>query len=324
MIMIARSYIRNLAHKGNSNVTRVPTRGMSILKALQDGKLTVQVSPTHFPHTWLAGFRRPRDIDKAVPATENTASKSPSGEFSRGSTEDSASPDEHEHDAVLAAEDFAESDTGSNLHVAGVMSDLEQLIQERDLTEAQVDALADMPEWKAYDQHVSFEMNLVRARYTSTDEAMTDSRRAQMSAHLKHVKGAVMEEHAEAAADKFLAGLSEGDRDRLAAVANQLSDAGMDFDRVLKGVDNDIPVPPMNLQDSMAQLVDLMGGLEQAAGAPGQPSAGASGAALNVAMDEIAREMGVKSREELMSKLGGEAAAAAGDGGGKSGGRTGR
>ena len=228
----------------------------------------------------------------------------------------------NEQAALLAAEDFADDDTGSNMHVAGVMSDLEQLIQERDLTEAQVDALSDMPEWKAYDQHVSFEMNLVRARYTSTEEAMTDSRRAQMSAHLKHVKGAVMEEHAEAAANKFLAGLSDGDRDRLAAVANQLSDAGVDFDRVLKGVDSDIPVPPMNLQDSMAQLVELMGGMETAAGAAGQPSAGASGAALNAAMDDIAREMGAKSREELMSKLGGAAGAA--DKGGSGGGRTGR
>ncbi len=275
--------------------------------------------------TAFAGFRRPRDIEDALPRAESSStdkSRDSTQSTQHERSQDHAAPD---HDALLAAEDFTEENASGHLGVADVMSDLEQLIQERDLTEAQVEALSDMPEWKAYDQHVSFEMNLVRARYTSTEETMTDSRRAQMSAHLKHVKGAVMEEHAEAAAQRFLAGLSDDDREQLSSVANQLSDAGVDFDRVLKGVDSEVPVPPMNLQDSMAQLVDLMGGLEQAAGASGQPSTGASGAALNAAMDEIAREMGVKSRQELVSKLReGEAGAEGGDKGAPGGGRTGR
>ena len=73
-------------------------------------------------------------------------------------------------------------------------------------------------EWKDYDAHVHFELQLLRLRYSSGEtsaEAMTSQRRAQMAAHLRTKQLEVMEEHATQAAAVFVNNLSESEKEQL-------------------------------------------------------------------------------------------------------------
>jgi hypothetical protein len=73
-------------------------------------------------------------------------------------------------------------------------------------------------EWKDYDAHVHFELQLLRLRYSSGEtsaEAMTSQRRAQMAAHLRAKQLEVMEEHATQAAAVFVNNLSESEKEQL-------------------------------------------------------------------------------------------------------------
>jgi hypothetical protein len=85
------------------------------------------------------------------------------------------------------------------------------------LHRATMQAIEATEEWQGYDGQVMFELMLLRHRYTSTDTAMTAARRAQMQAHLRQKQLAVMEEHAERLADRFVASMTAAERDAFRA-----------------------------------------------------------------------------------------------------------
>ena len=80
-------------------------------------------------------------------------------------------------------------------------------------------------EWKDYDAHVHFELQLLRLRYSSGEtsaEAMTSQRRAQMAAHLRAKQLEVMNEHATEAANQFVKNLSDKEKDELRATLSRV------------------------------------------------------------------------------------------------------
>jgi len=114
-------------------------------------------------------------------------------------------------------------------------------------------------EWKDYDAHVHFELQLLRLRYSSGEtsaEAMTSQRRAQMAAHLRAKQLEVMNEHATDAANQFVKNLSEKEKDELrttlsrvdasttglAAGAGPKTPGGSVFDDELRNALNELSV----------------------------------------------------------------------------------
>jgi len=114
-------------------------------------------------------------------------------------------------------------------------------------------------EWKDYDAHVHFELQLLRLRYSSGEtsaEAMTSQRRAQMAAHLRAKQLEVMEEHATQAAAVFVNNLSEKEKEELksslsridastagiAANAGPKTPGGSVFDDELRSALNELSV----------------------------------------------------------------------------------
>ena len=201
--------------------------------------------------------------------------------------------------ALAPAEAFSDGTAGGGLRLEDIESDIQSLLASKDLRREAVEAMSETPEWKAYDQHVTFEMNLLRTRYVAGDEPLTNARRAQMSAHLKQVRESVMDEHLDAAAAAFVASASGEEKARLLGMLDALNAQGMDYDAAVAAVDEEVPKSPVSLQESMAQLSNLMADVESRAGGGG--GAGATGVPdLEAALDELAAEMGHSSREELL------------------------
>jgi hypothetical protein len=80
---------------------------------------------------------------------------------------------------------------------------------------ATMQAMERTSEWKDYESHVTFELNLIRARYAAADEPMTPARRAQLDAHLRAKQTEIMNDHAEAAAERFISALTPREVDEL-------------------------------------------------------------------------------------------------------------
>lgn len=96
---------------------------------------------------------------------------------------------------------------------------------------ATMQAMERSKEWRDYDGHVNFELNLLRARYAAAGEPMTSQRRSQMAAHLKAKQMEVMEEHAEAAAEQFVSSLTQSELEEMRTRLRRL-DASVPLDSV--------------------------------------------------------------------------------------------
>ena len=84
------------------------------------------------------------------------------------------------------------------------------------------------PEWQGYESQVNFDLNMLRLRYAATPDApMTPARRAQLAAHLRAAQAKVMEEHATAAARKFVESLSPKEVDVLRDMVGRLDTPGV-------------------------------------------------------------------------------------------------
>ena len=83
-------------------------------------------------------------------------------------------------------------------------------------------------EWQGYESHVNFDMNVLRMRYAATPDApLTPARRSQMQAHLRAAQAKVMEEHATAAARKFVESLTPQEVTALRDMVGRLDTPGV-------------------------------------------------------------------------------------------------
>jgi hypothetical protein len=84
------------------------------------------------------------------------------------------------------------------------------------------------PEWQGYEANVNFDLNVLRMRYAATPGVpMTPARRAQMQAHLRAAQAKVMEEHATAAARKFVDSLAPREVAALRDMVGRLDTPGV-------------------------------------------------------------------------------------------------
>ena len=238
-----------------------------------------------------SGFKRPAAIRARRPGIEDAppASQNQVPEID---------PPVQGEGALISAQEFTSSQGG--LSADSIAADVASLLADKELTREAVEAMSETPEWKGYDQHVTFEMNLLRTRYVGGDEPLTNARRAQMSAHLKQVKDSIMDQHLDQAAAAFVASATDADKERLLGMMDALADQGMDYDAAAAGVDAELPKAPVDLQESLQRLSSLMADVESRAdGGPGaSPTAD-----LNRALDEIGAEMGLASREEMLDAV---------------------
>ncbi len=137
-------------------------------------------------------------------------------------------------------------------------------------------AMERVPEWREYDAHVTYELDMLRARYAASGEAMTPTRRAQMAAHLKAKQREVMEKHAEAAAERYMASLSP---QQVEALRAQLR-------RVDASVPEDVPTTTKpggesmfdkELKDALWELSSMMAAAQAAAKSKGGGDGGKGG-----------------------------------------------
>lgn len=103
--------------------------------------------------------------------------------------------------------------------VARAAGDLAAAGRLHDETMAMIEA---SEEWRDYDAHVTFELNLLRHRYTVEagavgGGAMDTARRTQLQEHLRQKQAAVMTEHAEELASEMVALMTPEERSRLTA-----------------------------------------------------------------------------------------------------------
>ena len=199
-------------------------------------------------------IQRILDSSSSPPATATTLITQPSSTSSSSNSSlplsspppspSSSSSSSSSLAALDAALTKAEADTGGfsdNEHSSSELADFEtanptelkrsvlQVI--RDLEDRHAVHTATMQtmersrEWKDYDAHVHFELQLLRLRYSSGEtsaEAMTSQRRAQMAAHLRAKQLEVMNEHATEAANQFVKNLSEKEKEELRATLSRV------------------------------------------------------------------------------------------------------
>jgi len=78
-------------------------------------------------------------------------------------------------------------------------------------------------EWSEYEAEVQFATGMVRVQYAATPGApMTSARRSQAQAHARSTAAAVMDAHADAAARRFVAGITPGEAAELRAMLTRL------------------------------------------------------------------------------------------------------
>ena len=114
-----------------------------------------------------------------------------------------------------------------------------------------IQAIGETPEWKAYDQEVDFETNVIKNRYYAAEEKMTPARRAQMSAHVKQVHEAVMEKHANEIAENFVESLSSKEKDKLRDQFNRIDAKGV-------SLKYERPQSPVSMEESIKMFSEAM------------------------------------------------------------------
>jgi hypothetical protein len=129
---------------------------------------------------------------------------------------------DHEHSSSELADFETANPTELKRSVLQVIRDLED---RHAVHTATMQTMERSREWKDYDAHVHFELQLLRLRYSSGEtsaEAMTSQRRAQMAAHLRAKQLEVMNEHATEAANQFVKNLSEKEKEELRATLSRV------------------------------------------------------------------------------------------------------
>eukprot|EP01138_Halocafeteria_seosinensis_P013194 gb/GECG01013476.1/.p1 GENE.gb/GECG01013476.1/~~gb/GECG01013476.1/.p1 ORF type:complete len:362 (+),score=67.50 gb/GECG01013476.1/:1-1086(+) len=128
---------------------------------------------------------------------------------------------------------------------------LDEVEQRGELRDEMIQAIGETPEWKAYDQEVDFETNVVKNRYYAAEEKMTPARRAQMSAHVKQVHEAVMEKHANEIAENFVESLSSKEKDKLRDQFNRIDAKGV-------SLKYERPQSPVSMEESVKMFSEAM------------------------------------------------------------------
>ena len=121
-------------------------------------------------------------------------------------------------------DDYGASDAASAKRAAlSVIRDLES---RNAVHSATMQAVERTREWRDYDSHAHFELQLLRMRYASGEAggggAMSAQRRAQMQAHLRVKQLEVMDEHATHAAERFVRSLTPAEADEMRAVLRRV------------------------------------------------------------------------------------------------------
>lgn len=106
---------------------------------------------------------------------------------------------------------------------------LQELENGREVRDEFLRMIEKTKEYNAYEHDVDFEMSMVRRRYVASKEPMTPARRSQMQAHLGKVHQALLEEHAEKAADVFVNSLAEMELDQLRALFEGMDAKGVNL-----------------------------------------------------------------------------------------------
>ena len=112
---------------------------------------------------------------------------------------------------------------------ARVVGDLAAAGRLHDVTMAMIEA---SEEWRDYDAHVTFELNLLRHRYTVeggavAGSAMDTARRTQLQEHLRQKQAVIMAEHAEEVASEMLAVMTAEEREQLTAALWRVDAPGL-------------------------------------------------------------------------------------------------
>lgn len=174
---------------------------------------------------------------------------------------------------------LTETHVPGKMPLADIVRDLEE---GRAMRREVIRAVGESQEFADYDAEATLASVTIRAQYTDSKTPMTAARRHQMSAHAQAEVRAVMERHADEAAAKAAAAMTEEQKDRLRALFNRLeSNDGKAWLRddppeliaddaapTSPGADGDGEAKaPAGVEDAIKMLTDAMAGLNDALGA---------------------------------------------------------